>query len=139
MVRGIRSRLLGLVIATVIPFGALISVGLWKQWRSDQDVAIRRALDEATLLAAQVDDIVGDLDHLLVVLGQALSWDAANTAANDALLRRAKGQLPSFFAHILIFDLEGNNIGASTGPEIARPYAANRPYFERVVAGRQFA
>jgi hypothetical protein len=36
----IRTRLLGLVIATVIPFTALIGAGLWNQWRIDQASAI---------------------------------------------------------------------------------------------------
>ena len=51
MLRGIRSRLLGLVLATVIPFTALIGGGLWTQWRSDQATAAERAVAEARLLA----------------------------------------------------------------------------------------
>ena len=47
MFRSIRSRLLGLVLATVVPFLALIGTGLWIQWRSDQAAAIQRALNEA--------------------------------------------------------------------------------------------
>jgi hypothetical protein len=35
MLRGIRTRLLGLVVATVVPFTALIGGGLWNQWFSD--------------------------------------------------------------------------------------------------------
>src|SRR5215813_11317788 len=139
MLLGFRSRLLGLVIATVVPFTVLIGVGLWKQWRNDQAAAIQRALDEARLLAAQVDDIVGNLDSLMLGLGRAVSWDPADTPANDVLLRRAKTELPSFVAHIFIFDLDGTNIGSSTGPDFARPYAGNRPYFERVIAGRRLA
>src|SRR5262249_37775404 len=139
MVRGIRSRLLGLVIATVVPLTALIGVGLWNQWRADQAAAIERALDEARLLAAQVDHIVSNLDNLMLGLSRAVSWDPADTPANDVLLRRAKVELPSFVAHIFIFDLDGTNIGSSTGPDFARPYAGNQPYFARVIAGRRIA
>ena len=67
MLSSIRTRLLGLVIATVIPFTALIGAGLWNQWRIDQASAIERALNEARLLAAQVDDHIGNLDNLVRV------------------------------------------------------------------------
>src|SRR5262245_20111759 len=139
MLRGIRSRLLGLVVGTVIPFVALIGVGLWSQWRNDEAAAIQRALDEARLLAAQVDDLVGNLDSLLIGLTQAVSWDPADTAANDALLRRAKTEQPSFVANIFIFDLEGNNIGFSAGPELERPHVANRPFFQKILSGKRLA
>ena len=140
MLRGIRSRLLGLVVGTVIPFVALIGVGLWSQWRSDEAAAIQRALDEARLIAAQVDDLVGNLDSLLIGLAQGVSWDPADTAANDAVLRRAKTELPSFVANIYLFNLDGNNIGTSTGPEFERPNAVNhQSYFARIIAGRRLA
>src|SRR5215813_10119817 len=138
MLRGIRSRLLGLVVGTVIPFVALIGVGLWSQWRSDEATAIQRALDDARLLAAQVDDLIGNLDNLLIGLAQAVSWDPADTAANDALLRRAKTELPSFVANIFIFDLKGNNIGSSVGPEFDRFHVANRSFFQKILSGKRF-
>ena len=52
----IRSRLLVLVLATVVPFMALVGAGLWSQWREDRAAAVERALNEARLLAAQLDD-----------------------------------------------------------------------------------
>src|SRR3982074_2375172 len=61
LLRSIRSRLLGLVLATVVPFTALIGGGFWSQWRNDRAAAIDRALAEARLLAAQVDDHIGNL------------------------------------------------------------------------------
>src|SRR5215470_1378435 len=139
ILRGIRSRLLALVVATVVPFTALIGGGLWNQWHTDQAGAIQRALDEPRLLAAQVDDLIGNLDSLLIGLSQAVSWDPADTAANDALLRRAKTELPSFVANIFIFDLEGNNIGSSVGPEFDRFHVANRSFFQKILSGKRFA
>ena len=56
--------MLGLVVATVIPFTALIGVGLWNQWRHDQAAAVQRAIDEARLTAAEVDDHIGNLESL---------------------------------------------------------------------------
>src|ERR1700730_16042897 len=90
MLRGIRTRLLGLVIATVVPFTALIGGGLWNQWRGDQAQAFRSALIEARLLAARVDDQVTELNDLLVGLSQAVSTNPDDIQANDAIFRHAK-------------------------------------------------
>ncbi len=135
--RSIRSRMLGLVIATVVPFTALIGVGLWNQWRHDQAAAIARALDEARLSAAEVDDHIGNLDSLLTGLSRAVSWDPADTAANDAVLRKVKAELPSFVANLLLFSLDGTNIGTSS--ETGRSFVGDRDYFRRVLAGQRRA
>ena len=94
LLRSIRSQLLGLVLATVVPFTALIGFGVWKQWQDDQTAAIQRAVSEARLVAVQVDDHIGNLQGLLTGLARAVSTDPADVAANDALLRRAKAELP---------------------------------------------
>ncbi len=93
LLRSIRSRLLGLVLATVVPFTALIGFGVWQQWQDDQSAAIQRAVNEARLLAAQVDDHIGNLDNLLTGLSRAVSTNPADVAANDALLRRVKARI----------------------------------------------
>jgi diguanylate cyclase (GGDEF)-like protein/PAS domain S-box-containing protein len=139
LLRSIRTRMLGLVVATAVPFIALIGIGLWNQWRNDHAAAIWLARDEARLLAAQVDEHIGNLDNLMTGLSRAVSWNPADIAANDALLRRVKPELPSFVGNIMVFDLEGNNIGYSAGPEAERPYAATRNYFEKVLAGERLA
>src|SRR5206468_8524878 len=139
LLRSIRTRMLGLVVATAVPFIALVGVGLWNQWRNDHTAAIGLALDEARLLAAQVDEHIGNLDNLMAGLSRAVSWDPADTAANDALLRRVKPELPDHVANIMVFDLKGNNIGYSAGPESERPYAAKRNYFEKVLTGERLA
>ena len=138
MLRGIRTRLLGLVIATVVPFTALIGGGLWNQWRSDQAQAIRSALVEARLLAARVDDQIGELDNLLIGLGQAVSTKPEDIRANDAVLRRTKADLPDYIGSLLLSSLDGKNIGTSSEPaEKGRTYIGDRDYFQWIVAGRQ--
>src|SRR5688572_12716182 len=109
LLRSIRSRLLGLVIATVVPFTALIGAGLWNQWRSEHAAAIRSARDEARLIAAQVDDHIGNSHNLMIGLSRAVSWDPRDTNANDALLRRVKSELPRYVANILVYSLDGDN------------------------------
>jgi diguanylate cyclase (GGDEF)-like protein/PAS domain S-box-containing protein len=138
MLRGIRTRLLGLVIATVVPFTALIGGGLWNQWRGDQAQAIRSAQIEARLLAARVDDQITELNDLLVGLGQAVSTNPADIHANDTVLRRTKAELPDYIGNLLLSALDGENIGTSFAPaEMGRTFIGDRDYFQWIVAGRQ--
>src|SRR5712672_1046324 len=133
LLRSIRSRLLGLVLATVVPFTALIGAGLWYQWRSDQAAAVERAVDESRLIVAQVDDHIGNLDGLLTGLSRAVSWSPADTIANDALLSHLKPELPDYVSAILLFGLDGANIGTSSDPALGRPNARERYYFQRIL------
>src|SRR5215472_9747531 len=100
MLLSIRSRLLALVVATVIPFTILVGAGLWSQWQSDQAAAIQQAIGEARVLAAQIDDHIGDIENLLTGLSEAVSTDPGDVEANDALLERVRSQLPDYIAHI---------------------------------------
>ena len=137
MLRGIRTRLLGLVVATVVPFTALIGAGLWNQWHSDQAQAFRTALIEARLLAARLDDQVGELDNLLIGLSQAVSANPQDIHANDAALRGAKSLLPEYMGSLLLSAPDGHNIGTSFEPaESGRTYIGDRDYFRAVVANR---
>src|ERR1700729_807058 len=113
MLRGIRTRLLGLVVATVVPFATLIGGGLWTQWQSDQAQAVKSALVDARLLAAKVDDEIGDLENLLIGLSRAVSTNPGDTRSNDAVLQQVKGELPAFVSNILLASLDGKNIGTS--------------------------
>src|ERR1043166_2821784 len=137
LLRSIRSRMLGLVVAPVVPFTALIGAGLWNQWQSDQAAAIERALDEARLLAAQVDDHIGNVENLMTGVSRAISFNPADTLANDTILRKVKAELPPFIANILVFSLAGDNIGTSS--RVNRFPAKGRAYFEGVLAGEQRA
>ncbi len=138
MLRGIRTRLLGLVIATVVPFTALIGGGLWNQWRGDQSQAFRSALIEARLLAARVDDQITELDSLLIGLSQAVSAGPDDVQANDAALRRAKAELPDYIGNILLSTPDGKNIGTSFEPAASgRTYIGDRDYFRQILVQRQ--
>src|SRR6476661_1733186 len=134
LLRSIRSRMLGLVVATVVPFTALIGAGLWNQWRTDQAAAIERALDEARLLAAQVEDHVGNLENLMTGVSHAVSWKPADITANDAVLQKIKTELPDFVSNINVFTLNGENIGTSSTK--GRFVVKERSYFRQVLEGR---
>src|ERR1700676_1732143 len=114
---GIRSRLLGLAFAAVIPLAVIMTAALWSQWRSDRAAAAEHAVNEARLLAAQVDDQISALENLLSVLGEAVSFNPADRSANDALLRKVRSDLPNIDSHIFLFDVDGTNIGTSASPD----------------------
>jgi diguanylate cyclase (GGDEF)-like protein/PAS domain S-box-containing protein len=135
MLRGIRTRLLGLVIATVVPFTALVGGGLWNQWRADQTQAVTSALIDARLLAARVDDQISELDNLLVGLSQAVSTSPDAVAANDTAFRHAKNELPDYIGSILLSSLSGKNIGTSFAPaDKGRTFIGDRDYFKWILA-----
>jgi diguanylate cyclase (GGDEF)-like protein/PAS domain S-box-containing protein len=137
LLRSIRSRLIGLVLASVVPFIALISVGLWNLWRTDQKAAFERSITEARVIAGQVDDHIGNVRNLMAGLSVAVSWDPKDTDANDRLLRRVKAELPSYISSIQLFALDGTNIGRSS--EVARFSASDRDYFQDISAGHTIA
>ena len=140
LLRSIRSRLLGLVVATVVPFAALIGAGLWNQWRNDQAAGLQRALHEARLLAVQVDDHIGNLENLMIGLSRAVSMNPADTLANDALLRKVKSELPDFISNVVVYGRDGITVGTSLPPEQQRPnFASNRAYFQEILAGKRLA
>lgn len=134
---GIRSRLLGLALAAALPLAVVTMGALWLQWQSDRAAVAEQAVNEARLLAAQVDDHLSDIESLLSVLGQAVSWNAADRDANDALLRKVKGELSNLDSHIFVFDVDGSNIGTSADPDSPRPNASNRAYFREAMAGHR--
>ena len=107
MFQSIRLRLLGLVLAAVVPFTALIGLGIWDQWRMEQAQALQYALSEARSVAAQVDDHVGNLENLLAGLVQAISTNPADADANDAMLARAMAEQPAYIGNITLFGLDG--------------------------------
>ncbi len=139
MLRGIRSRLLALVLATVVPFVALIGGGLWAQWRNAEAAAMQRSIVEARLIAAQIDDHISNMQNLLAGLNPAVSQNPADREANDALLRNIKAELPDIVSNILLFAPDGQNIGVSWGNAIARINASERRYFRQALAGQRLA
>ena len=130
MLGGIRTRLLGLVVAIVVPFMALVGGGLWSQWQGDQAQALKSALDEARLLAAQVDDEIGNVETLMAGLSRAVSIGSDSIQANDEILRQVKAELPGYVSNILLATLDGNNVGTSFEvAEDGRANNADRDYF----------
>jgi hypothetical protein len=99
---------LALVVATVVPFTALIGAGLWSQWESDQAAAIQQAVNEARTFAARINDHIDNLENLLIGLSEALPTDPLDRKWNDMLLRKIKSELPDLDAHVSIFTPRGS-------------------------------
>ena len=138
MLGGIRTRLVSLVVATVVPFMALVGAGLWSQWQGDQAQALKSALDEARLVAAQVDDEIGNLETLMAGLSRAVSSGPENVRTNDEILRQVKTELPGYVSNILLATPDGKNVGTSFEvAEDGRANNADRDYFQDVLGGQR--
>jgi diguanylate cyclase (GGDEF)-like protein/PAS domain S-box-containing protein len=133
---GIRSQLLGLVAAAAVPFLVLIGIALWNQYRAAETESLERAYNEARVIAAQIDDHLGNLENLALGLSRAVGLGPAHTAANDALLTGLKAQLPGFISDIAVVGPDGENIGSASG---ARYNIGDRDYFQQALAGKPLA
>src|SRR5262249_21726208 len=95
LLRSIRSQLLGLVAATVVRSRTLSGPGRGSQARPDRAGAINRAGDGALMIVAKADDHMGTLPTFLIAFPRPVPPDPADVAANDAMLRRVKADLPA--------------------------------------------
>jgi hypothetical protein len=130
---GIRSQLLGLVGAAAVPFLVLIGVALWNQYRTVQTESLERAYSEARVVAAQIDDHLGNLENLTLGLSRAVGLNPADTAANDALLSELRAQLPGLISDIAVVGPDGENVGSASG---ARYNISDRHYFQQALGGK---
>jgi HAMP domain-containing protein len=135
-VHSIRPQLLGLVAAAVVPFLVLIGIGLWNQSRNERQEALHRALAEARVIAARVDDHIGNVENLMAGLSLAVSTNPGDVEANEALLHRLMSELPRYISSIALVAPDGETIANASG----RHYnVLNRDYFQRVLAGDSLA
>jgi diguanylate cyclase (GGDEF)-like protein/PAS domain S-box-containing protein len=124
------------VAAAAVPFLVLIAVALWIQYRTAQTEALDRAHTEARVIAAQIDDHLGNLENLTLGLSRAIGVTPADTAANDALLAGLMAQQPGFISDIAVAIPDGENIGSAARSRFSR---ADRDYFKEVVSGKATA
>jgi diguanylate cyclase (GGDEF)-like protein/PAS domain S-box-containing protein len=69
-----------------------------------------------------------------------VSSDPADVLTNDAMLRRAKAELPGYIGNMLLSAPNGGNIGTSFAPaESGRTYIGDRDYFGWISADREGA
>jgi Cache domain len=134
----IRTRLIVLVLAAVLPVLFVAGWFLWEGMQADYAKARIAATGAAQLAAARIDDHINDVKSLLTVLGRMVSFDPADTEKNDAALRAVKADLPDYTNNILVFDLKGSNIGMSQWPlgDRSAIFSGDRSYFKAALEGR---
>jgi diguanylate cyclase (GGDEF)-like protein/PAS domain S-box-containing protein len=136
----IRARLLLLVLALGLPFLTYIAIDAAAQARADRELAKERNLAVARVVAARLDDYVGDVTQLLATLSHFVSIEPNQVEANDALLDEMQGDLPSYINNVSIWSLSGANVGSlNLKARIARVNVADRDYFKAAVATQKLA
>jgi hypothetical protein len=114
-----------------VPAAALIGTLLWSHTLSERSDEKLVALSAAQSVASKIDVYFGDLEILLREISAAVSTNPNDVDVNDALLLRAKSELPRSVANILILALDGRNIGNAVGQHAD---AGDRDYFQMAVA-----
>src|ERR1700686_3633991 len=108
----IRARLLLLVLALGLPFLAYIAIEAAAEARADRELAKERSLAVARVVAARLDDYVGDINQLLATLSHVAAIGSEHASENDALLRDMERDLPSYINNVAMRSLSGANVGS---------------------------
>ena len=133
--RSVYSRRISLVAAAVLSCLALLGASLWGRVNNDALDLRYRAVAEARMVAANIDNYFSTIESLLNVLGTVVSTSPSDVDINDRVLRRSKSEAPSSIANIMLFSLDGKNIGNAVGEHAG---AGDRDYFLRARAGAPF-
>jgi diguanylate cyclase (GGDEF)-like protein/PAS domain S-box-containing protein len=137
---GIRGRLVLLVLALGVPFLAYVAFSASQQMASERAAAKERNLAFARIVAARLDDYVGDLNQLLATLSYVVPTAPEVTAENDLLLRRLGPNLPSHVNNVAIWDVAGNNVGSLDPSLRIHPFSVgDRPYFRSALSRHELA
>jgi signal transduction histidine kinase/DNA-binding response OmpR family regulator len=133
----IRTRLIVLVLAAALPVLLVASWFIWEGLENDYAKARTAATTAAQLAAARIDNHINSVSSLLLVIGRTVSPDPADAEKNDAALRAVKADLPDYTNNILVFDLNGRNIGMSQWPAVDRNavFSRDRSFFKAALEG----
>jgi diguanylate cyclase (GGDEF)-like protein len=108
----IRWRLLLLLATLGLPFLVFLLISTTRQAEHETGLAGQQMLSLARINAARLDDHIGDIRQILVVLSEVVQPLPENTAANDVLLQRMARSLPPQISNVAIWSLNGENVGA---------------------------
>jgi diguanylate cyclase (GGDEF)-like protein/PAS domain S-box-containing protein len=137
---GIRGRLVLLVLGLGLPFLGYVAYSAAEQVSRERDLAKERNLGYARIVAARLDDYVGDINQLLATLSYVVPTSQEVTAENDALLRHLRPNLPSHVRNVVIWDIAGNNVGALDASLRTHPFnVRDRQYFRAALSGESLA
>ncbi len=133
--QSIYSRRIGLVTAVAFPLVIVFAASLLSQFHNKTIDLGYRAVAESQLVTAKIDNHFDAIENLLDVVSAAVSTNPSDIEKNDALLRRSMSEAPRFIANIILFSLDGKNIGNAVGHHAS---AGDRDYFQRAKAGAPF-
>jgi diguanylate cyclase (GGDEF)-like protein/PAS domain S-box-containing protein len=134
---GIRGRLALLALALGVPILGYIAFSASEQMARERDLAKERNLAFARMVAARLDDYVGDVNQILATLSHVVPATPEATASNDALLSALRPNLPSHVSNLAIWDSAGNNVGALDPVLRAHAFTvADRTYFRNALEGQ---
>src|SRR6202022_1369513 len=133
----IRTRLIVLVFAAVLPVLLVAAWFIWEGVQQDYEKARTAATDATQLAAARIDNHINDARTLLLGIGRMASSDPADAEKNDAVLRAVRADLPAYTNNILVFDPTGRNIGMSQWPVGDRNavFSGDRSFFKAALEG----
>jgi len=134
---GIRGRLALLAVALGLPILGYIAYSAGEQMAQERELAKERNLAYARMVAARLDDYVGDVDQLLATLSRVVPATPDATARNDALLSDLRPNLPSHVSNLAIWDTAGENVGVLDPVLRTHPFTvADRDYFRGALEGQ---
>ena len=133
----IRARLLLLVLALGLPFLAYIAIEAANEARADRELAKERSLAVARVVAARLDDYVGDVNQLLATLSHVVAIGPEHASENDTLVREMQPDLPSYINNVAMWTLSGANVGSLDPQARVKGFSvADRRYFKDAISSR---
>jgi len=135
---GIRGRLALLALAFGLPVLGYIAFNAGQQLDQEREVAKERNLAFARIVAARLDDCVGDVNQLLATLSQVVAATADGAQANDLLLGDLRPNLPSHVSNVAVWNENGQNVGALDSALRDHPFSvADRQYFRAALVSSE--
>ena len=127
-------RLAALAFAVGLPFIVYVGANAARQASVAHDYAKQRALALARVIAARVDDVVGDNLTALALVRHGVVVDPSAVAANDAFLAKIRGDLPRLVHNVGVWTADGRNVGTLNAmPAQHGVSIADRDYFRRAL------
>ena len=137
---GIRTRLIVLVVALLLPFLVLILHAAKTEDASARTRALQDTLVFARLFSARIDDHVSQIGQLLNTLSHGVSIDPAATIQNDKFLGTLKQGLPRYISEMTVWTPTGDNIGnLSPVAERAKRHVGDWQFFKNALNKRGWA
>jgi diguanylate cyclase (GGDEF)-like protein/PAS domain S-box-containing protein len=136
---GVRTRLIALVVSVAVPFAGYV---VWDSQSFADRIAARQKqenLAAARIIAARLDDQASAVGRLLATLSHVVPVDLTARAMNDRLLAAVQADSPELIANIGIWNLTGENAGASDPALRSWPLVRERRFFRDASDGRDLA